>query len=125
MEKKKEISIVRLDHVEVDFKQKTGFLKKNQYVNALHDIELSIFPGEVVVLVGESGSGKSTLANVISGIVKPTAGEVSFKETPIPKMKQEEKENFRNQIQMIQQDSYAALNPMRRMLKILGHPLVI
>lgn len=125
MEKREETPIVRLDHVEVNFKQKTGFLKKNEYVNALHDIELSIYPGEVVVLVGESGSGKSTLANVISGIVKPTSGEVYFKDTALPKMNQEEKGAFRNQIQMIQQDSYAALNPMRRMIKILGDPLVI
>lgn len=125
MEPEKQKPIVRLENVEVNFKRKTGLFKSNHYVNALHDIELSIYPGEVVVLVGESGSGKSTLANVIAGLVKPTSGNVYFKEKTVPKMNQQEKAAFRSQIQMIQQDSYAALNPMRRMIKILGDPIRI
>ncbi|WZL77909.1 ABC transporter ATP-binding protein [Eubacteriales bacterium mix99] len=117
--------IVKLSHVEVNFNKKTGLFRKADYVNALHDINLSIYPGEVVVLVGESGSGKTTMANVIAGIVHPTSGKVFFKGTEVPEMNQEQKEEYRNNIQMVQQDSYASLNPMRRMIKILGDPLVI
>ncbi len=117
--------IVELSHVEVNFKKKAGLFKKADYVNALHDINLSIYPGEVVVLVGESGSGKTTMANVIAGIVQPTSGKVFFKGTQVPKMNQEQREEYRSRIQMVQQDSYASLNPMRRMIKTLGDPLVI
>jgi putative ABC transport system ATP-binding protein len=43
---------------------------------ALHGIDLRIAPGEFVAVHGKSGSGKSTLVNMISGIDRPTGGEV-------------------------------------------------
>jgi putative ABC transport system ATP-binding protein len=43
---------------------------------ALREINLQIDPGEFVAVVGKSGSGKSTLLNMITGIDRPTAGEV-------------------------------------------------
>ncbi|EPF6611246.1 ABC transporter ATP-binding protein [Klebsiella aerogenes] len=45
---------------------------------ALNDINLDIVKGEFVALCGPSGSGKSTLLNILSGIDKPTAGNVFF-----------------------------------------------
>jgi putative ABC transport system ATP-binding protein len=43
---------------------------------ALQDVDLSVRAGVFVAIVGRSGSGKSTLVNVITGIDRPTAGEV-------------------------------------------------
>ncbi|MDB4349664.1 ABC transporter ATP-binding protein/permease [Omnitrophica bacterium] len=45
---------------------------------ALENINITVRPASVVALVGESGSGKSTIANLITGILKPTSGEVLF-----------------------------------------------
>jgi putative ABC transport system ATP-binding protein len=45
-------------------------------VTVLKDIELQVEPGEFVGVVGPSGSGKSTLLNMITGIDRPTSGEV-------------------------------------------------
>jgi nitrate/nitrite transport system ATP-binding protein len=41
---------------------------------ALREIDLQIFPGEVVALIGHSGCGKSTLLNLISGLTRPSEG---------------------------------------------------
>jgi len=43
---------------------------------ALHEINLGVDAGEFVAVVGKSGSGKSTLSNMITGIDRPTSGEV-------------------------------------------------
>jgi putative ABC transport system ATP-binding protein len=44
--------------------------------HALNSIDLQIYPGEFVSIIGKSGSGKSTLLNMITGIDRPTTGEV-------------------------------------------------
>jgi NitT/TauT family transport system ATP-binding protein len=45
-------------------------------VSVLHNINLDVFPGEVVVLVGPSGCGKTTILNILSGYIKPVSGSV-------------------------------------------------
>ena len=47
-------------------------------VDALRDIDLDVFPEQVIGLLGPSGSGKSTLLNVIGAIVTPSAGQMSL-----------------------------------------------
>jgi branched-chain amino acid transport system ATP-binding protein len=47
-------------------------------VPVLHDVALSVGPGEVVALLGANGAGKTTLLRVIAGELRPSAGSVSF-----------------------------------------------
>jgi len=47
-------------------------------LTAVNNVDLEIGPGEIVGLVGPNGAGKTTLLNIISGILPPTAGTVTF-----------------------------------------------
>ena len=53
---------------------------------ALKSIDLEIARGEFVAVIGKSGSGKSTLSNMITGIDRPSAGEVIVAGTPVHKL---------------------------------------
>jgi putative ABC transport system ATP-binding protein len=50
---------------------------------ALKGVDLEVRPGEFVGLIGKSGSGKTTLINMITGIDRPTGGEVVIDGTPV------------------------------------------
>jgi putative ABC transport system ATP-binding protein len=53
-----------------------GYLRGNQRVDVLHDVNLEIGEGEFLALMGPSGSGKTTLLNLIGGLNKADSGEV-------------------------------------------------
>jgi ABC-type sugar transport system ATPase subunit len=52
-------------------------------VQALNNITLELFPGQVVALVGDNGAGKSTLVKIISGIHQPDEGEIWVGDTKL------------------------------------------
>ncbi|MDR0552795.1 MAG: ATP-binding cassette domain-containing protein [Holosporales bacterium] len=56
--------------------------------NTLRNLCLTVRDGEFVLIIGANGSGKTTLFNVISGIIQPRSGEVSFKNQDITNIPQ-------------------------------------
>ena len=52
------------------------YLRGDQVIPVLEDINLDVAAGEFVALMGPSGSGKSTLLNLIAGIDKPSSGQI-------------------------------------------------
>jgi len=48
------------------------------HVGVLRDVSVAVREGQIVVLVGSNGAGKSTLLKTISGLIKPSKGEISF-----------------------------------------------
>ncbi len=52
-------------------------------VHAVEDFSMDLHPGEIVGLIGPNGAGKSTVINLISGIHRPTSGQVRFAGTEI------------------------------------------
>jgi simple sugar transport system ATP-binding protein len=55
-----------------------GVTKYYGATRALHDVNLSVSPHEVVALVGDNGSGKSTLVKIVTGYHAPTGGRIRF-----------------------------------------------
>ena len=56
----------------------SGISKSFPGVRALHNVSLSLYPGQVTALIGENGAGKSTLVKIMTGIYQPDSGEISI-----------------------------------------------
>lgn len=63
--------------------QISGLNKSFGPVHVLHDVDLSLYPGEVTALVGDNGAGKSTLVKCIAGIHQIDTGQISFEGRPV------------------------------------------
>ncbi len=62
----------------------------------LQDVNLSVENGQRIAIIGPSGSGKSTLLSILSGLDKPTAGEVIIDDVDIASLNEKELALFRN-----------------------------
>ena len=115
------MDILTVNNMGISFDSRT---KKNEKVKILQDINISIKEGEIVALVGESGCGKTTLGKAMVGIHKPTAGTICYKGKDIHTMDKKEFMDYRLGVQMVHQDSFAALNPNRTIFQSLSLPLL-
>ncbi|WP_085025469.1 ABC transporter ATP-binding protein [Ensifer aridi] len=89
----------------------------------LHDVSMHLPKGQTLAIVGESGSGKSTLARVITGLLPPTEGHITFEGKELPRtLKGRSREELRR-IQMIYQMADTAMNPRQTVRDIIGRPL--
>ncbi|MGW6271474.1 oligopeptide/dipeptide ABC transporter ATP-binding protein [Streptomyces sp. NPDC055060] len=116
--------MIRLDGVHVRHKARSGGVFRRDAVHALTDATLEIGRGEIVGLVGESGCGKSTLARVLTGLQKPTEGQVSFHGRDLWEMSAaQRRDDFGSSVGVVFQDPATALNPRLTVRQILRDPL--
>ncbi len=57
--------------------------KRFDATQALDDVSLTLYPGEVHALLGENGAGKSTLIKIMTGVHQPDSGEVQVQGKPV------------------------------------------
>src|SRR5579884_3028461 len=94
-----------------------GFGNSRQ-LHAVDDVSFSLRRGEVLAVVGESGSGKSTIARLLARLYPPTAGTAMLHGENIFDLKgRRALLRFRGQVQMVFQDPFGSLNPV----KTIGH----
>ncbi|MCX2456440.1 ABC transporter ATP-binding protein [Lacticaseibacillus nasuensis] len=53
-------------------------------LDAVSDVSLHVAKGEIVALIGPNGAGKTTLFNMLTGVIQPTSGEITFAGTAVP-----------------------------------------
>ena len=75
---------------------KTYNVGKENELEILHGIDLTVYPGEFVAIVGESGSGKSTLMNIIGVLDQPTAGTYRLDAVDVQRASRDEMSDVRN-----------------------------
>lgn len=89
----------------------------------LHDVSLHLPKGQTLAVVGESGSGKSTLARVITGLLPPLQGSISFDGRQLPPALSGRARDDLRRIQLIYQMADTAMNPRQTVRDIIGRPL--
>ncbi|MGI8827843.1 MAG: ABC transporter ATP-binding protein [Chloroflexota bacterium] len=92
---------------------------ERQFIHAVDDVSFTLCRGKILALVGESGSGKSTIARVLARLHPATAGEAIFHERNALTLRGHDLLSYRGQVQMVFQDPFGSLNPV----KSIGHHL--
>jgi peptide/nickel transport system ATP-binding protein len=95
-------------------------------VHAADDVSFTLRPGTITALVGESGSGKSTVARLIARLYDPTSGQVFYEGHDVSASKgRRAVKRYRSDVQMIFQDPFGSLNPVKTVRHHIARPLKI
>jgi peptide/nickel transport system ATP-binding protein len=115
--------LVDIRQLTVDYAPRGSLFRRGAHKRALHGIDLSVQPGEVLAVVGGSGSGKTTLGRVIAGLVSATEGEVRFEGSLVNDRRAGAWRDYRLNCQMVFQDPYSSLDPRMTIGAAVGEAL--
>ncbi|GAQ61245.1 ABC transporter ATP-binding protein [Streptomyces scabiei] len=120
-------TLLRVEGLAKHFPIYGGFPIKRKVgaVQAVDGIDLTVGVGESVGLVGESGCGKSTTGRLITKLMEPTGGKITYKGQDITHASRKQLAPVRSEIQMIFQDPYSSLNPRQTVGTIIKSPMEV
>ena len=98
---------------------------KPRVLRAVDDVSFTIGKGETLGLVGESGCGKTTAGRLVLRLLEPTRGKVAFRGSDVLKKTRREMRALRQDMQIIFQDPFGALNPRMTAGELIIEPVVI
>jgi peptide/nickel transport system ATP-binding protein len=103
-----------------------GLGREARYVHAVDDVSFTLEKGRILALVGESGSGKSTIARLLARLYPVTAGTIRLKgQDALARKNRKAVLAYRSDVQMIFQDPFGSLNPVKTVGYHLSRPLAI
>jgi peptide/nickel transport system ATP-binding protein len=103
-----------------------GLTKHFAGVHAVDDVSFELRPGTITALVGESGSGKSTVARLLARLHDPTSGSVLWEGGDVSRVRRRRDVlRYRSEVQLIFQDPFDSLNPVKTVRHHIERPLRI
>lgn len=120
-------TIIKVEGLRKTFGGTGGFGKRRGRgaVNAVNGIDLELKRGETLAVVGESGCGKSTLGRLILRLIEPTEGSVIYDGVDLTRLSREQMRGYRKHLQMVFQDPYGSLSPLRTIAQVIAEPLQV
>jgi peptide/nickel transport system ATP-binding protein len=100
-----------------------GLSKSFRKLQAVDDVSFALRAGTITALVGESGSGKSTVARILARLYDASSGSVAYEGRDV--LSRSDVRSYRSRVQIIFQDPFASLNPVRTIRHHLERPLRI
>jgi peptide/nickel transport system ATP-binding protein len=103
-----------------------GLTKHFAGLHAVDDVSFELRPGTITALVGESGSGKSTVARLLARLYDPTSGSVLWEGSDVSRVRRRRDVlRYRSEVQLIFQDPFDSLNPVKTVRHHVERPLRI
>jgi len=119
-------AVLQVENLTKYFRVATGLIGARSNVHAVDDVSFTLRPGTVTALVGESGSGKSTVARLLARLYVPTSGSIRFRDKDVAGDRSRKAGlAYRGDVQMIFQDPFGSLNPVKTIRHHLERPLRI
>jgi peptide/nickel transport system ATP-binding protein len=113
-------------HLTKRFTAGSARLGRRSYVHAVDDVSFTLRRGRITALVGESGSGKSTVARLLARLYEPSEASVLFEGRDVSRERgRRALLRYRSQVQMIFQDPFGSLNPVKTVRHHIERPLRI
>ena len=113
--------ILEVSGINKEYSPAKNWFKKNKSFSAIKNLSFKLFPGETLGLVGESGCGKSTLSRILVNLDIPSSGKVVYQGKELNKLVRSK----RREIQLVFQDPFAALHPLKTVVNAISEPLLV
>ncbi|WP_026622793.1 peptide/nickel transport system ATP-binding protein (plasmid) [Ensifer sp. WSM1721] len=119
------MSLLRLDAITRRFPLGSPLFGTRKYLAAVDGVSLEIESGKTTGIVGESGCGKSTTGRIALGLESPDSGRVLFGGSPLPPVDSKAWRAQRRQMQLVFQDTLAALDRRMTVRALIAEPLEV